>query len=76
MEIDKDTILLYMREAKAKIELIETDMQAYEYRLKQSVKEINTLKYLIGTYEKALEMLDNKGKLHAQEDHAKGRKSS
>lgn len=62
MEIDKDTILLYMREAKAKIGLIETDMQAYEYRLKHSVKEINTLKYLIGTYEKALETLDNKGK--------------
>lgn len=57
MEIDKDTIAIYLKESIAKVELLKTDIATYEYKIKQSRKEIATMHYLIDQYKKALEII-------------------
>ena len=60
MDFDKKTIELYLKESIAKISILKADIATYEYKIKQSHREIDIMNYLIDQYEKALEMLKEK----------------
>ena len=72
MEVDKDTIFLYIKEAENKIEMVKNDITASQYRIKQSEKEIVTMEFLINQYNQALHTLELQNKRnYAQENHVK-----
>jgi len=58
MEIDKDTIKLYLDEATIKISMLKIDITTFQYRITQAEKEIHTMHFLIDQYKKALEVLE------------------
>jgi len=58
MDLNKDTILLYIQESENKIRIIENDIITYQVRIKRDEKEIDTIKYFIDQYKKALSLID------------------
>lgn len=57
MNVNPETINQYVEDTKVKIDLIHSDIQSYEYRIKQSKKEIATLELLLSQFNKTLEIL-------------------
>jgi hypothetical protein len=58
MNLNKETILLYIRESEDKIKIIENDILTYQIRIKRDEKEIETIKYFIDQYKKTLTLID------------------
>lgn len=58
MDLNRETILHYIRESEDKIRIIESDIVTYEVRIKRDQKEIDTIRYFIDQYKKALDLLD------------------
>ena len=58
MDLNKETVLLYIRESEDKIKIIENDIVTYQIRIKKDQREIETIRYFIDQYKKALDVLD------------------
>jgi hypothetical protein len=58
MDLNRETILLYIRESEDKIRIIENDIVTYQVRIKMDQKEIETIRYFIDQYKKALNLID------------------
>ena len=58
MDLNRETILLYIRESEDKIRIIENDIVTYQIRIKRDEKEIETIRYFIDQYKKALSLME------------------
>lgn len=58
MDLNRETILLYIRESENKISIIENDIVTYQVRIKRDEQEIKTIKYFIDQYKEALFLID------------------
>lgn len=58
MEINVDTIELYMQETLRRIEFLKADIENYKRHIDHSEREIKTLNFIMDQYEKSLKIIE------------------